>query len=502
MKHPVKDFKKIKSIELNKEYDPPVNLSKPFNCTTLNKDQQSFFDRFIADVESGTARYEHQYYVLTGSAGNGKTYLTTQIIHALIQKGYKVHFSTFINRLVTSVSSRFDWDAPEQELTYATNHSSLGVTLKYDFESNDFVYQEGTANSGMLKSDVWIIDEAQMVDEYIFYKISKYFKDKVILFVGDKDQVPPVRKNEGNSYRPGPVFHDEFISLYNPVFTRLNINMRQGDSPILRFATNVLNRKTSINPDSDSDKKFNIPVSKKENISYIVDWSAKFFKGLMAKTADFTPHFCIICYTNKTAKFFNEQIRRKIYGRVNETPEINETVSVANPVFKFLYDEDGEIKEEKILDTEDVIKVKGIKYITNKQIHGVTIPDGYDITYYEIDYGSLDRVRVLTPQSVKPFKQLLKDLTNALRSLQEGDKSYQLIETSRKILKYSFTNINYLYARTIHKTVGSSIDFVISDITDLKIYHDTGFLPYYPYLRLLYTMISRARNGQICLVNE
>ena len=137
--------------------------------------------------------------VITGFPGTGKTTIQ-QVILALLKKVYDE------NAVLLAPTGRASKRMQESTgHTARTIHSALGLT--------DEAEPTGAADKARITTDLLIVDEASMMDIFVFSSLMRFVEAKRICIIGDIDQLPSVG--------PGAVLRDLIETPLIPV-TRLS----------------------------------------------------------------------------------------------------------------------------------------------------------------------------------------------------------------------------------------------------------------------------------------
>lgn len=145
-----------------------------------NYAKKTGFIRDKLQEKAVTYALSYDFSILSGGPGTGKTQTINEIIAAL------EHFNPGINISLCSPTGRAAKRMSNLTGRYAyTIHRLLGITAGEE---------KTTIEDFTLETDYVICDESSMIDASLFYKLVKACYDcgASLLFVGDKNQLPPV----------------------------------------------------------------------------------------------------------------------------------------------------------------------------------------------------------------------------------------------------------------------------------------------------------------------
>jgi len=162
---------------------------------------------------------KHNFVVLTGFAGTGKTTLLNGCLRMLADSDWDIEM------LLVSPTAK-----AAKVLSKATSREALTIHRALKWQNFKFVHNR----ENKLRCDVLVIDEASMVDIFLFYSLLKAVPDDcIVIMVGDTAQL--------ESIAVGNVLNDVINSGYVPVIALTDVFRQALDSGTLYAATEVRN---------------------------------------------------------------------------------------------------------------------------------------------------------------------------------------------------------------------------------------------------------------------
>jgi exodeoxyribonuclease-5 len=410
-----------------------------------------------------------QFFLLSGYAGTGKTFLINTIIDDLGLQPHQVAYGTFTGK-AASILIQKGRDA-------ATIHRLIYTPVEEEYETKigsemikshriKFVKKDKISNYRLI-----IIDEVSMVDQIMMKDLLSF--GVPILATGDPGQLPPI--NGTNKF------------MENPDYFLTDIVRQAQDDPIVQLATKVRNGEK-------------IPYGNYGSV-IVLDKSTlpqSMLKNLLLKADQ------VICGTNSTRTYLNNEIRRykgidivkdkypmdgeKIICTVNNWEMyldlmqnynlVNGTIGTAKNVdiqdkilnigtlsFKadFLTDEDY---------TNDILFDSGVfvngEYTFDMHQKALLLPD--------------NRYRLKKYFSKKGENESTEEFQNRIRQL--------IIDSKEATDEQQVNRFDYAYAISCHKAQGSEFEKVVV--------YDESFIFQEPE-KWLYTAITRAKKKLVII---
>lgn len=230
----------FKKVLLEKEYTIPEEKVKAF----ISKyEEEKKFNLGKEQKEAVLNSLKHRISVITGGAGTGKTSSLAVVVKYFLTHGYSEEEIALASptgkasaRMMESINGQL-----HTNLKATTIHVLLGAkgTDVEDFEFNA---------EHKLDKKIIIIDETSMMDlDLAFAFIQAIKRDCIVIFLGDIDQLPPVKSG---------YFLRDLIESNIPCVKLLEVHRQKGDSNILSLSLAVKDKNgipaELISPHSDS----------------------------------------------------------------------------------------------------------------------------------------------------------------------------------------------------------------------------------------------------------
>lgn len=157
----------------------------------LNKDQQSVFMKVIKFING-----PDQFMDVSGGAGTGKTYLISQIADGILKhQDTKTMHSVAITATTNKAAAVISDAMPHRAGEIGTIYSFMNLRVSENF-STGAVKIVPTPKWMVHSGTLIIVDECSMVNSDLFKYIMKGIDSTCkVLFVGDKNQLAPVKEN-------------------------------------------------------------------------------------------------------------------------------------------------------------------------------------------------------------------------------------------------------------------------------------------------------------------
>lgn len=358
--------------------------------------------------------------ILTGFAGTGKTFLMNGLLK-IVQDNY------FHIMLVSPTAKA------AKVLSNSTGKKATTIhrALKYSFGKFEYNIDN------KLKCDLMIIDEASMIDIYLFRSLLQALPDGCkVLIIGDTAQL--------ESVAVGNVLHDIINSYCFPVISLKDVFRQALDSGILSNATKVREGRKFYQDDDSVD-----------SYEYGVNKDFKLWFGLKEQSCERVKFI----YEHAIKKWSLDDILVITPMKVGNSGVINlnrELQGISNPCSA----NKNEINLDKVIFREGD-KVRHTKNDYQAMWYDEFYnPVIYDVGVFNGDFG------------------IIKHITS---------NNEIFVDYGEKIIKYvkPYKNLDLAYAITAHSSQGSQSKVVIG-VMDISHYMNLK-------RNLLYTLITRAQ---------
>lgn len=260
------------------------------------------------------------FFILTGSAGTGKTSLISALVGYLNEMNLSYHIAAPTGRAARIIGRKTQ--------TYSTTIHSLIYNVEHDDNGFD-VYFTLKKNLDQA-AKIYIIDEASMVPSQIqdksqFHTANSLLFDLVsfvksgnvnnkLIFIGDQYQLPPVFEQE--SFALNPSYLATTFNFSGTLHVLTEVKRQEDGSYIIREATQL--RDAIDRGDTyDSNK---VPSS-----GNIYTSSKQYTRDLHEHGPE---HAVSIAMSNKQARYFNDLVRKERFGYYKKTLEVGDLLLV------------------------------------------------------------------------------------------------------------------------------------------------------------------------------
>jgi exodeoxyribonuclease-5 len=427
------------------------------DVSMLNKEQKEIFDK-ITNIELNTFSQS----LLTGYSGTGKTFLVTKIIEAILYKNKSVRIAITAptNKAVRVLKNLSSICETHSRVEFNTLHSLLGLKRVITYEGKE-EYKAEFGGGNISEFDMVLVDEVSMLDNELYKQLldSSKFSKIMLLFIGDRGQIPPVNGGESR------LFTEELENNFNLT----KIIRQAGDNPIIQIAQKIRTNE-DIKEETLVDEDNNGVIFLKINTE--MPLLEKYFKS---ENFNKNPNFVkVLAWTNKAVDYYNDKIRAMIYGEKCGLLNIGEKMVCNKPII--------DSKKRVLLNNNDEFEVLSYDIKTETT--------GFKFSYYAVKVlcnGKTQTIKLLAEKSESAFQKELKNLKD------KAGKASPMLRRNAWVKYFNllgkFADVKYNYALTVHKSQGSTFDNAIVINCDIKRIQDKK-----ERNKLLYTAVTRAKN--------
>lgn len=402
------------------------------NEIILNNDQQDLVTAFI-----GFLTNNERYFYIDAAGGCGKTTVTKHLIDTVIPNFNKTASVLNLEKreeiYVTAMSHKAAAVLRELGLEATTIHSHLGLILK--FYKGEYILQPAKAIEGS-PTQLIFIDECSMMCSVVFNRLLALPKAKIV-FVGDRYQAPPVGEKESLIYRGDPTVNtlNEIMRTDNNdlkiIYQEMRKQLQENEAtliPVRQGSVEEIDRATAF----EMAKELNL-----NNTSNV-----------------------ILGFTNAAVQQYNFSMRTAL--GLPEEP-VPGDILLVNSAVKTRHDVTVSTDTRFIVDKVSDLYVGqfGKVALNLRNIEGHT----------------------LTGSSISLVAGEPVEVTKALKLL-AAEKDWQNYYS----IKEYIADVRDTHALTIHKSQGSTYDYVFIDLDDVGRCTQNDLAR-----KLLYVAVTRAR---------
>lgn len=433
-----------------------TKIEKP-DVSMLTDEQKNIFDK-ITNISLNTFSQS----LLTGYSGTGKTFLVTKIIEEFLfkNKGIKIAITAPTNKAVRVLKNLSSICETHSQVEFNTLHSLLGLKRVITSDGKE-VYTHEFGGGNLSEFKIVLVDEVSMLDNDIYQKLieSSKFKKIILLFIGDRGQIPPV--NGGESV----LFTQELDNSFNLT----KIIRQASENPIINLAQKIRDGEV-IKEETILDEDNNGVVFLKINTE--MPLLETYFKSEHFNT---NPNFVkVLAWTNSAVDYYNDKVRKMVYGENCSKLNIGEKMVCNKPIL--------DSKKRVVINNNDEFEILSYELKTDKT--------ALKLSFYAVNVisnGKKHVIKLLADESVKKYNKELNKLKIQAEKAPALSRRFEWVKYFN--FKDKFADVKYNYALTVHKSQGSTFDNAIVINCDIKRMSNNK-----ERNKLLYTASTRAKN--------
>jgi hypothetical protein len=436
-------------------------------------EQLELVDALVHYLDEGVAGSA---FLLTGSAGTGKTSLLKGLVSQLKKEGTQVYLLAPTGRAAKVLGSKTGVAAStihKQIYLLEERFDAKGAIHGFSFMLREFETEEPA---------VFIVDEASMIASLpsregllrtngLLQDLLHYVFDNSgwnrLIFVGDPYQLPPVHELESAALSPATL---EQLGLAVDGYQLEVVKRQQSNSGILELATSLRDRLVQRKGFDATDMELPDDIVQINSVDAALEHYLELYRHNPEQAT-------FVTYSNFWAHRINTKFRRLLYNERDALPKAGEQLLVIRNHYlnKTDFIANGE-QVELIAHEEELEDYAGLRWL--KAEYGYSDIDG---RYHQ------KRGRLVYDSLVSKEAGLSQAQHQLLLIARKNAESYGPFDPYLNALQ-----VKYPYAITTHKAQGGEwpIVFVLME------------RPYggeTAYMRWLYTAITRA-GKQLCLV--
>lgn len=413
----------------------------------LNQGQQAAADAFFSFLFDENQKE----FIISGPAGVGKTFLMSHMIDQIMPRymemcrlmGVEAAYEDVVMCATTNKAAEVLAQATRRPTS--TIHSFLCLKPSNDYSDGSKSLQR-RRDWKVHTRKIIFIDECSMIDTELWKAIHDATLKCKIVYVGDHNQLAPVKETLSPIYRQ------------NAPFFELTQPMRNAGQPALMQICQQL--RETVQGGSFHPIQLVPGV-----IDYLVDDDMALGMEMVFKNPDNGSR--ILAYTNKRVMDYNDHIR---------------WVRALPPAFQageFLVNNSAIQLKEAMLSVEagvEVLKYHGSSMVEIDRVDGQKIE--MEVNHYDLQASSCGQTfkDVMSPVDRNHFNELVR----YYKRQRVWDRYYHLLER--------YADLRPRDAATVHKAQGSTYDSVFIDLANISTCHNPD-----QAARMLYVAFSRAK---------
>lgn len=386
----------------------------------------------------------HREQVLTGSPGTGKSFLTTQVIAEARDAKYQLILAATTHPAVKVLA-----DFTGEHVI--TLHKLLDLKVLVDYKTDTTSTVRRVSKKGPMIEQLantyapilLVIDEASYIDNEIHHYIEQLllnYPTLFILYVGDKDQLPPVGSETPHVFaigKPTSILTTDHRYASTSQMANIVYHLKKNIHDKSYFLVNIDtgNDVTIINEQTFKDKMYELYTSDEyaQNPRYVKS----------------------MAYRNNVVNNINTHVRSYFYDQPDY--QKGERLIVNSPLVR---------KNEILANNGDIVTVIDNRQTSLRDVAG--------------------QLLTLERENNKPFEAIV---TTAYRKKNIERKKLVKQQSWKALYAFmeSFIEVKDMYACTIHKAQGATYNNVLLHLEDLVECQEHTLLA-----RLLLVAVSRA----------
>lgn len=430
----------------------------------LNQGQREIAEDILGKIDNVLQNYdemsiEDRVFSISGSAGVGKSFLTSFLVEHANEKEYDITMTTPTHKALQVLIEMIYNSGVNVEAK--TIYSYLGLVVKEDYNSGKYILQQDQ-DRVIEQTDILFVDESSMVSEELFSFIEQELTldtIKIVIFIGDKYQSKPVEGGEN------PIYSGDFSCTS---YELTEIVRQAKDNDIIKLATKIRDCiETAKFPDNKWIKK-EINSIKSPNIE-IVSSDGLLLERYFESTYPVDTNL-VVAYRNKSVDRYNSRIRNTLIK--------SEDAYIVGE--KLVFNEAHFVEDEAVHRNNEVVEIQRLSKFEDENL---------GISFWKMVDTKNKPFRIVDIKSLMDYEYELSELAKDAKKAEGAARS--AIWKRFFELKNTFQNVAYTYCCTVYKSQGSSCSEVyiaLDEILNMR-----RIIGEEALFRAIYVAITRAK---------
>jgi hypothetical protein len=387
---------------------------------TLNEEQRAAFTDVLAFINDSSRKFHR----ISGGPGTGKSFFIAQVVDTILKhKNPDVELiATAITATTNKAAAVLQNSIPHRRAEIQTIYSFMNLRVHNDFNDGSQKLVP-TAKWVVHDKTLIIIDESSMIDRKLMEYLDKGTTSRCkILFVGDKDQLAPVKESLS------PVYSQPYSES---LLTR----------PVRQANQEALIELTEQAKDTVLTGRFH-PI---KEVPGVIDFvSGPQLQGILEREYSVEdPTKRVLCYTNRRVIEYNQFIRElRGYTEPYNVGEMMTNNTAA------------ELVDKTRLYTDQIVEIISKSDVRTDS----NLVPGYDIEVLDLEVRDPETFAIYTV-TVFADPPDREEVLKYWKSRKKWDRFFKIRD--------NYPDLRSVASSTTHKAQGSTYDSVIVDLADI-----------------------------------
>jgi hypothetical protein len=387
---------------------------------TLNEEQRAAFTDVLAFINDSSRKFHR----ISGGPGTGKSFFIAQVVDTILKhKNPDVELiATAITATTNKAAAVLQNSIPHRRAEIQTIYSFMNLRVHNDFNDGSQKLVP-TAKWVVHDKTLIIIDESSMIDRKLMEYLDKGTTSRCkILFVGDKDQLAPVKESLS------PVYSQPYSES---LLTK----------PVRQANQEALIELTEQAKDTVLTGRFH-PI---KEVPGVIDFvSGPQLQGILEREYSVEdPTKRVLCYTNRRVIEYNQFIRElRGYTEPYNVGEMMTNNTAA------------ELVDKTRLYTDQIVEIISKSDVRTDS----NLVPGYDIEVLDLEVRDPETFAIYTV-TVFADPPDREEVLKYWKSRKKWDRFFKIRD--------NYPDLRSVASSTTHKAQGSTYDSVIVDLADI-----------------------------------